>query len=438
VHGCDDNPRVSEARGAHPAGQALPRALAARLPFYYGWVILACLCCAGFARQGPAVATLSIFVEPLGRDFGWSRTAISGAASLGGLLAALVSPWIGPFLDRRGSRLVLSLAVLVNGAALLLLSLTPTLLVFYLLYCIARMNWASPFDLGIYGALNNWFLARRTFAASVATFAQMLGLVAMPLIAQFAILHNGWRAGWLALGAVTLIVGFVPVWLLLVRRPEDMGLQPDRTAPVYGPSGETAAIRERQFSRRQAIRTPAFWLLMLYTVLVYPVQAGVSLHQAPHLVERGLDPTTAATVVATFSLMSGFGTVACGLLPRRLPVRFPMALTGMLLVLGTSLMPGIATPAQGYLAGGLFGFGIGGVLTLLPVAWADYFGRTHYGAIRGLALSAQVLAQASGPLLSGALRDLTGDYILSLHCFTALSVLSVVAALSARQPRGDA
>ena len=61
-------------------------------------------------------------------------------------------------LDRRGSRLVLCAAVLVNGVALLLLSLTPSLLVFYLLFCVARMNWAAPFELGIYGALNNWFL----------------------------------------------------------------------------------------------------------------------------------------------------------------------------------------------------------------------------------------------------------------------------------------
>ena len=62
----------------------LPRYLAGRLPFFYGWVVLACLCCVGFARQGPAVATLSIFVEPLTREFGWSRTALSGAVSLGG------------------------------------------------------------------------------------------------------------------------------------------------------------------------------------------------------------------------------------------------------------------------------------------------------------------------------------------------------------------
>src|SRR3954468_20381255 len=153
----------------------LPRLLSARLPVFYGWIVLACLCCAGFARQGPAVATLSFFIEPLTREFGWSRTALSGAASLGGLLAAIAAPLIGPLLDRRGSRLVLCAAVLVNGVLLLLLSLTPSLLVFYLLFCVARMNWASPFDLGIYGAVSNWFVRRRAFAASLATLAQATG-----------------------------------------------------------------------------------------------------------------------------------------------------------------------------------------------------------------------------------------------------------------------
>ena len=89
----------------------------------------------------------------------------------------------------------------------------------------------------------------------------------------------------------------------------------------------------------------------------------------------------------------------------------------------------------GAVAAALFGFGIGGMLTLLPVAWADYFGRANYGAIRGLALSAQVLAQASGPLLSGALRDWTGNYVRSLQCFAVLSGLSIVAALASRRPR---
>ncbi|HEY7248000.1 MAG TPA: MFS transporter [Xanthobacteraceae bacterium] len=417
-----------------PAGQALPRALAARLPFYYGWIVLASLCCAGFARQGPAVATFSIFIEPLTRDFGWSRTALSGAVSLGGMLAAVVSPFIGPLLDRRGSRLVLCLAILVNGIALLLLSLTPSLLIFYVLFCIARMNWAGPFDLGIYGALNNWFVARRTVAASIANLAQMLGLVAMPLIAQFAILHHGWRAGWVALGLTVLSVGLVPVWLVLVRRPEDMGLKPDRTDSAILPSAPAASLAEPAFSRRQALRTSSFWLLMLFTVTIYPVQAGVSLHQASHLVRRGLDPTTAALIVSSFSLASTMATMACAFLPRSWPIRFPLALAGTLAAIGTFLMPAISSPADGYLSAILFGAGIGGMLTLLPVAWADYFGRANYGAIRGLALSLQVLAQAIGPLLSGALYDWTGSYTLSLRCFTALSAISILAALAARRP----
>ena len=404
------------------------------MPFHYGWVVLASVCCAGFARQGPAVATLSIFVEPLTREFGWSRTELSGAVSLGGVLAAALSPLIGPVLDRHGSRLVLCAAVLVNACILALLSLTPSLLVFYLLFCIARMNWAVPFDLGIYGAISNWFVARRAFAASVATAAQMAGLVAMPLVAQLAIVQHGWRSGWLAIGLLTALVGFIPVWLLLVRRPEDLGLAPD-AAPVLR-SGAAAATDEPGFSRREAVRTPAFWLLMLYTVLVYPVQAGVSLHQAPHLLERGIDATTAALIVASFSAASGAGTFACGFLPRRLPIRFAMSAAAILLTLGILVMARVASPAQGYAAAALFGLGIGGVLTLLPIAWADYFGRANFGAIRGLALSAQVLAQAAGPLASGILRDLTGDYQLVLGSFGVLSAAAAVAVFFARhRPR---
>ena len=109
---------------------------------------------------------------------------------------------------------MLCLAVLVTGLATMALSLTQSLLVFYLLFCFARMNWAGPFDLGIYGAVNNWFVARRAFATSIATLAQMAGLVAMPLIAQFAMrTATGAPAGWRSASRV-LVVGFVPDWLL--------------------------------------------------------------------------------------------------------------------------------------------------------------------------------------------------------------------------------
>ena len=409
------------------------RALAARLPFYYGWVVLAALCCVGFARQGAAVATVSIFVEPLTREFGWSRTALSGAVSLGGVLAALLSPAIGPLLDRRGSRLVLCAAVLVNAVVLVLLSFTPSLLVFYVLFCIARMNWAGPFDLGIYAAVNNWFVERRAQAASYAVLAQMAGLVALPLVVQYAIGHGGWRGGWVALGVITLLVGFVPAWLFIQRRPEDLGLAPDgRRFEKSETSGERAA--EPAFSRAQAMRTSAFWLLMAYTVLVYPTQAGISLHQAAHLVERGISPGTAATIVAAFSFMSGLGTIGAGMLARRLPLRFVLALIAGMLCVGALLMSRVAAAADGFVAAGIFGFGLGGVLTLLPVAWADYFGRANFGAIRGIALSAQVLAQAAGPMIAGILHDLTGNYRAALYCFAVLAFAAAGVALAARRP----
>ena len=72
---------IGRFRGTPPSG--LPQLLSARLPFFYGWVVLGCLCCAGFSRQGGATATLSVFVEPLTREFGWSRTALLGGGVVG-------------------------------------------------------------------------------------------------------------------------------------------------------------------------------------------------------------------------------------------------------------------------------------------------------------------------------------------------------------------
>jgi MFS transporter, OFA family, oxalate/formate antiporter len=208
-------------------------------------------------------------------------------------------------------------------------------------------------------------------------------------------------------------------------------------APASGSARSAArgsSVPEPAYSRRQALGTGAFWFLLLYTVLVFPVQAGVSLHQAPFLIERGIDPTIAATIVSTFSLTSALATLTCGGLPRAVPIRYPLALSGATLTFGVLLLIGVGSAADGYMAAGVFGFGIGAILTLLPIAWADYFGRAHFGAIRGIALPAQVLAQAVGPVFSGALHDLTGGYAASLQCFSVLAGLSVVAALAARQP----
>lgn len=408
----------------------LARLLVPRVPFYYGWVVLACVCLAGFARQGPAVAVLSIFVEPMKRDLGWSSTAFGGAVALGGVLAALVSPAVGRALDRTGARLVLVYAVVSTALATMAISQVESLLLFYCLFCFARMNWAGPFDLGLYGALNSWFLARRAQAASIATLAQLAGLVAFPLIAQAAMVGASWRSGWIAVGLTVLCIGFLPVWLLLVRRPEDVGVAPE---PAHG--YRTASGSEPAFTRAEALRTRTFWLLALYTALVFPCQAGVNLYQAAHMLERGVSAGTVAAIVSAFSAVSALASFGVGWLPRAWPVRHLLAACSALMCVGAIGMLGITSATHALIAAAVFGAGIGAMLTLLPVVWADYFGRASYGAIRGTALSIQVLAQAAGPIAAGALRDAHGDYTRSLMLFAVLAGLGAVVAVLARQPR---
>jgi sugar phosphate permease len=414
---------------------SLAASLARRLPFYYGWIILGVVCCVSLARVGPAVATLSVFVGPMTTEFGWSRTELSGAVSLGGILAAITSPMLGSFLDRKGPRTILLAAVLTTGITILLLSQIESLVAFYLLFCIARMNFAGPFDLGTNGAVVNWFVTRRPMAFSMSMLAQMAGLTLMPLIALRAMEHGGWRAGWVAVGVTVLTAGFLPTWLLMVRRPEDLGLAPDAPKPATGTTPGTVALTEPSFTRSEALATPTFWLLSIYTMLVWPVQAGVSLHQAVHITERGLSLATAVSGVMVFSAVSGAFALLFGLGLRRVGVRAGLCLSGIGLAAGAALIAGVSSPGDVLLAAGIFGAGMGGMQTCLPVAWADYFGRRSFGAIRGVSLAIQVSAQAVGPLLSGALRDSTGNYAASLATFTALAGGAAVLALFITAPK---
>ena len=338
------------------------------------------VCCASIARVGPAVATLSVFIGPMTAEFGWSRTEISGAVSLGGILAGITSPMLGTFLDRKGPRTILLMAVLTTGITILLLSQIGNLAAFYLLFCIARMNFAGPFDLGTLGAVVNWFVARRPLAFSMSLLAQMAGLAVMPLIAFWAMEHGGWRAGWIAVGVAVLAAGFLPIWLLMVGRPEDLGLAPDAAKPDTGITPGRVTEAEPSFTRAEALATPAFFLLAIFTMLVWPVQAGVSLHQAVHVTERGLSQSTAVTGVTIFSAASGISALLLGLALRKLGVRAGLFISACGMSIGTALYGTVSSPGDVLLAACIFGAGIGGMQTCLPVAWADYFGRKNFGA----------------------------------------------------------
>ena len=414
------------------------RSLARRLPFFYGWVIVGCAMCSGVVRQVAAVATLSIFLVPMTDEFGWSRAGISGAVSLGGVLGALMAPLIGPLFDRHGSRaLLVASAVAVSGCCVALAG-TQGLLWFYVAFSISRMMFSAPFEIGTTSAVTKWFVRRRARAMSLLIMSTGIGLAILPLVVVVAIAIAGWRAGWLTLAVVAIVFGVIPQWFLLVRRPEDIGLRPDGATPdaqAPGSAARTPTADEASFTRSRALRTPTLWLLMAYTLLVFPVQAGVSLHQAPHLIERGISPTIAATIVSTFSLAGVLASLFFGHIGDRVSVRGALAASAALLALGAVTMRGVDGPLLGYASAVLFGAGIGGILTMIPVAWANYFGRAHFGAIRGITLPAQVGGQAMGPLVAGVLHDLTGSYASGLTAFAVLSLIAAGLVLIARAPR---
>jgi cyanate permease len=111
-----------------------------------------------------------------------------------------------------------------------------------------------------------------------------------------------------------------------------------------------------------------------------------------------------------------------------------LAITGALLIGSALGMVATTTITATIVSAAMFGLGVGGLQVVLPVAWADYFGRRNFGAIRGVALTIQVTAQATGPLASGLLRDWTGDYSASLITFAVLSAIGAVAALLIKPP----
>lgn len=408
------------------------------MKLFYGWVIVACAACASFARQGSAVATLSVFIAPMVAEFDWSRSAISGAVSLGGVLGAVCAPMLGALVDRTGSRvLLLTSAVVASGCAFMLAGVSG-LVGFYVFFGISRMVFTAPFEVGISTAVANWFERKRGRATAIVSFTSALSLAVMPLFAQLAIDANGWRFGWITIGVAVLLVGALPVGLFMRRRPEDMGLRPD--GEVTSPETLESAVSrrrfapERDFTRAEALRTRSFWLLMVFTGIAFCIQAGISLHQAPFLVEQGISPTVAATIVSAFSLSAAFGSLLFGRLADRFPIRAILPFVGLQLALGALVMRGVETAGDGYLAAVVFGAGIGGLLTLPQIAFAIYFGRTHYGAIRGLSLPVQVIGQASGPLLAGVIHDQTGGYHTAMLVFAGLGLTAALTGLAAARP----
>ena len=416
--------------------RALQARTARALPFYYGWVILALSGLASYSsRPLMAVAVLTVFVVPMEEDLEWSRTAISVAVSLGGVCAVVLSPLVGPLIDRYGSGLVVGVSSGIAGLCAVGLGAVHQIGLFYLVYVPGRAVFASPLELGTATAVSNWFIRRRPFALALNHISQGSGLAVMPLVAQAIIGAWRWQTAWYALGIWTLAVGVAPAIALMARRPEDLGLEvdggsarasspgassPPGTAPgaASGRRPRTAAD-EINFTLAQAMRTPAFWLMMLFAFAGFIVQAGVSLHQVPHFEDQGIPDSVAVWTASTFAISQVPASVLWSLIAQRAAARFLMPAAGLVVAGGAVVTAYASDIAMGVTGAFILGFGVGGLHIISRLTWADYFGRLHLGAIRAWGLAAQVAGQALGPTAAGIAVDWTGNY---QGVFTAFGV----------------
>ena len=391
-----------------------------------------------------AVATLSVFVVPMTRELGWSIGMFSGAVSVGGLCAVVISPLVGKWIDRYGSGLLLAVSSVLTGGLAVGLSLVGSPLAFYAMYVPGRMIFSGPIELGIPTSISNWFIRRRPLALAVDAGAKGAGLAVMPLAAQFIITGWDWRTAWIAMGLLTFAIGVIPPILLMARRPEDLGLEPD-PAPndslaepddsVEANVEAPASTVESSFTVRQAFHTRAFWLLAAFSAAGFMVQAGISLHQVPHYINQGLPGPSAALTASIFAFAQIFGSIFWAALGRRVQVRFLLAAAAFVVAAAALATSASATLPTALTSAAAVGVGVGGLHLLVRLAWADYYGREHLGAIRGFAMSAQIGGQALGPVMSGFMFDATGSYQLPLMVFTVAASLAGLLVLFATPPK---
>jgi MFS family permease len=408
---------------------------------YYGWAILGAAFVISFTEAPVFGPVVSIFVGPIEEDLGWTRTTISLAFTIGSIAGSLASLIVGILLDRFGSRWVISITALVMAGAMVGLSTMTEPWQYWAYFGIARGAAMAGVQLAIIVTTANWFIRMRGRATAVGGSGLRAGQFAMPLILLAVITTYSWREAYL-LSAVLMVVFIMgPAALYLRRRPEDLGLLPDGDSPaiVKQDSSESPAtpapMTDISWTLREAVRTPALWLLMLAITAGHFSQTAVNLHMAVSLQDKGMAFAPAVFIVAIFGLTSAIAVFPAGFLMERLQVRHGIIMVSLLFA--ASML--ILIRADTFLIAVGFSvlFGITSALWTITqrLVFPDYFGRRYVGSIRGFAEPFMGLLAPIGPLLAGILRDSTGDYDLIFTIFIGMFFLMFAAIVMARPPK---
>ncbi len=408
--------------------------LARRLPFFYGWVIVA-VAFVTMAIGVNARTSFSLLFPAILDEFGWDRATTAGAFSFGFFVAALLGPVTGRLMDRRGPVWVMELGTLAIAAGLALASLATQPWQLYLTQGVLVGGGTTA--VGYSGQalyLPNWFLRRRGLAISIAYAGAGIGSIVLLPLVQSIILAAGWRTACLTLAALALVI-LAPLNLLLRRRPQDLGLTPDGDSASQAIARRSVHIVDATWAATSwtlaaALRTPRFWWLVLANAMAMYAWYAVQVHQTKYLLSIGIAPTLAAWALGFVSLAGIPGQIGLGALSDRIG-REPVWTIGCLgfvitytLLIALSATPHPALLVAMILAQGVLGYGITSVFG--PVA-AEVFDGPHFGTIFGTMMIGAMSGAAAGPFIHGLLHDITGSDIPGFLLGILASLISVAA-----------
>ena len=432
--------------------------LASRLrdtfPFYYGWIVVGASSTVVFARMAPAITTLTVLIFPMSQQLGWSRTLIAGSVSAGAIASLVLSPVVGWAIDRYGARPVLVVSVAGLGLAMVSLAWATVPFTFYLAFAAGRVVFHTSAPIGASTVAARWFIRKRGRAIGIIFLFGAIGGIVFTMVASLVVESHGLKATWIAIGLVVLVFSVAPSLLLVAERPEDIGLLPDGVEPDLampstedqravrpGFSGEQAAVitqvrrdDDDSWTLREAVGTRTFWVLVSMGFTSFFVHTSIGVHMGAYFRDIGLGAISAALAVSLSWTVSAVFSVTWGWVTDRIEVRY--AYSGMFLVqAGSTLYLILASGTLGvFLAAGFFGIVSAGFNVVPSVMYANYFGRSSLGRIRGLGEAGVLLGQGTGPVIAGILFEIQGSYSMIFWVFVALSLTCSLVVLKAKAP----
>ena len=404
-----------------------------RLPFFYGWVVIA-VTFVTMAIGVNARTSFSLFFSPIIDEFGWERGVTAGAFSFGFLVSAAVSPVIGRVMDRFGPRGVMELGVALMAGGLLLAPLTTQ--PWHLYLTIGVLVGGGSVCLGYSGQslyLPNWFNRRRGLAMGLGFAGVGVGSITLLPWVQHMIEQTGWRTACTAMGLLVLIV-LAPINMLLHKHPEDIGLRPDGDGAPHPSAVPISNIVDpvwaaTDWTLGRAVRTARFWWIASGYFGALYVWYAVQVHQTKYLLDIGFSPNVAVWSLGAVSLLAIPGQIALGHLSDRVGrewmwgagcAGFAVCFAALIAL---EYYPSLALVYLMVFAQGALGYGLASIIASVV---AEIFQGRHYGSIFGLLLVAALAGGAAGPWVTGALHDLCGNYTAAFAIAIAVSAWSAI------------